>query len=272
MAERLERTLTIQVRGSREDAGDVRLEDFIDELDSVKNALRETERAVTGHDPSLYFRIVAMSHDSPATIVLEADSDLSTEATQRVASVVMRQLTTNLRFLGRKKRAPRTADVPVLESYREMTVPLSKHIAEVTIRAGKHTAIINNTFKETLDRILGPEEVVHGSISGMIEAINIHNTSKFYLYPTVGPRKILGRFGRTLRHAFIGSVGKYVTVYGQLRYKTWDKFPYAITADDIEIHDEEQSGTLGDIKGMAPGLTGDLTTDEFLEKIRNENW
>ena len=267
-----QRQITIQLKGSAVDAGDVRLEDFIEELSSVRAALRETERAVTGQDPFLYFRIADMRHDSPATVTLEAASEtIAQERTAKVANLVVRHFTANLRFLSRKKRVPRTADVAVLESYREMTVPLQKHVAEVIVTAGKHSAVINEKFRETLERVLGPEERAYGSISGTIEAINVHDTTRFTLYPTVGPRKVLGVFKRDLRPKFTTALDKYVTVYGQIRYKTWDKYPYAVMAEDIEIHDES-APTLADIKGMAPGITGDLPSDEFIDRLRDETW
>jgi hypothetical protein len=65
-------------------------------------------------------------------------------------------------------------------------------------------------------------------------------------------------------------VDKYVTVFGRLRYKTWDRYPYAITADDIEVHDVAAT-TLDDLKGIAPHATGNLTTQEFVDRL-NDEW
>jgi hypothetical protein len=266
------RQITIQIQGSLADRGDVRLEDLVEELGTIRNALRETERMLTGSDPSLYFRIVGLSHRSPAIIVLEAASDSTTEErTSQVAGKVVRHFTANLRFLSRKHRPSRTASVPVLESYREMTQPLQKHVTEVIIRAGKHSVVINESFKRTIESVLGPEETAYGSISGTIEAINIHCTNKFHLYPTIGPARISGRFRPRLRSKFTSALDKYVTIYGLLRYKTWDKFPFAVVAEDIEVH-EPPAPTLFDIRGMAPGATGNLTSDEFLDRLRDEHW
>jgi hypothetical protein len=264
--------ITIEVRGSHADGGNVRLEEFIEQLDVIRNALRETERSVTHRDPDLYYRIIDMKHQSPATVVIEAASGREGgTADSQLAGAVVRYFTTNLRFISRKSRAPRTANVPVLETYREMTAPLQKHITEVVIRSGEHSVVINNKFRDAIEHVLGPEESSYGSISGRLEALNLHNTFKFSLYPTVGPSKVTGKFKRKLRTKFTNAIDKYVTVYGLLRYKTWDKFPYAVIAEDIVVHTDPPATTLADLKGMAPAATGDLTSVEFLDQIRNED-
>src|SRR5688572_222760 len=65
------RRIRIQVLGSREDKGHVRLSDFIRHLDLMRNALKQTERQITGEEGSVYWRIIDLSHNSPATVVLE---------------------------------------------------------------------------------------------------------------------------------------------------------------------------------------------------------
>jgi hypothetical protein len=62
---------------------------------------------------------------------------------------------------------------------------------------------------------------------------------------------------------------RYVTVWGKIKYKTWDKFPYAIMADDIEVHDEPRT-VFGALKGIAPNATGDLSSTDYLNALRDE--
>ena len=60
-----------------------------------------------------------------------------------------------------------------------------------------------------------------------------------------------------------------MTVYGRLRYKSWDKYPYAISADDIAVH-ELPGKSLEDLKGIAPEATGSLTSQEFVDRLNDE--
>ena len=152
-----------------------------------------------------------------------------------------------------------------------MTGPSEKRQLEVTIRTGNHSVLINRKFRETLEAIVGEDEYSYGSVSGKIEAINLHDKNRrFQIFPTIGPSRVVGTFRNKDRKNFADAVDKYVTVYGRLRYKTWDKYPYAINADDISVH-EMQAKTLVDLKGMASGATGSLTSQEFVDRF-NSGW
>ena len=267
MANHRDRTITIQL--SAGDMSDnLRLDDFLEEMNTLRTALRETERLVSGKEPSLYFRIKHLQKNSPARVTLEAVSDEKGERSQpQYASYVVRSLTTNLRMIANNKR-PKRVDVPTLESYRDIALPAERRHLEVTNEAGNHSVLINRGFREILDSIVGEDEFSYGSISGTIEAINLHDRKKFWLYPVVGPTRVVGKFRSKERKQYADAVDKYVTVYGRLRYKTWAEHPYAINADKLVIHDKAVP-TLHDLKGMAPNATGDLTSEEFINEIRD---
>jgi hypothetical protein len=270
MAERrADRTITITL-GSQAEGDTLRLDDFLEELETIRTALRETERLLSGKDPTLYFKIARLEKKSPALVMLEAVSNAEDErALPQFANHVVRSFTTNLRLISKKRRLPINIDMPALESYRELTTPTEKHQMEVQIKTGNHSVLINRHFKTVLESVIGKDEISYGSFSGRIEAINLHRTNRFWLYPIVGPSRIIGRFSTKDRKRFTAAVDKYVTVYGRLRYKTWDKHPYAIWANEIEIHDSD-APKLTDLRGIAPDATGELGTQEYIDRLRHE--
>ncbi len=269
MAEHTDRTITIQLLGGASSGDDLRLDDFLEELETVRTALRETERLVSSKEPSLYFKIKRLQKNSPALVELEATTDVHDErAKPQFASYVVRSFTTNLRLIS-KKKLPRTIDMPALASYRELTLPIEKRQLEVRIQAGNHSVLINRNFRNVLEAMIGHDEMSYGSVSGKIEAINLHKKNRFWLYPTVGGKRVRGKFRGKDKKRFKAGVDEYVTVYGRLRYKTWDKFPYAIFADDIQIHDTS-APTLSELKGVCPEATGDLTTQEYVDRLRDD--
>jgi hypothetical protein len=268
MAIHTDRTITIQLSGTR-DRDSLRLDDFLEELQTIRAALRETERLVSGKEPTLHLQITALKKSSPAVVTLEAVSEAHDErALPEYANYVVRSFTANLRLITNRKKLPGKIDMVTLESYREMAAPVEKNRIEVQIKTGNNAVLINRNFKTILEEVMGEDEFAHGSISGKIEAINIHNRNRFWLYPIIGPRRVVGKFKAKDRKRFTAAVDKYVTVYGRLRYKTWDKYPYAIKADDIEIHDESVS--LLDLRGIAPDATGNLTTQEYIDQLRDD--
>ena len=102
-----------------------------------------------------------------------------------------------------------------------------------------------------------------------MEKLNLHNATRFDVFPLIGPKQVACEFPPSLRQAVISAVDKYVCVFGKLRYKRLENFPYAINAEGLEVLPQEDLPTLFDIKGMAPGLTGGRSTAEFLKEIRD---
>src|SRR4051812_10461085 len=68
--------IRIIVEGDSKDKGHVRLNDFLQQLEAVKSALKQTERILAPNEKgAAYYRIVDVSHNSPLTVVLEATSE-----------------------------------------------------------------------------------------------------------------------------------------------------------------------------------------------------
>jgi len=118
------------------------------------------------------------------------------------------------------------------------------------------------------------EEEVRGSISGRVEYINFHGRSHvFNIYPSVGPTKIKCTFPKRLRGTAIDAVNKYVTVLGKIKYKARTQFPLEIDVDEIKIRKHNKIfPKLADLKGIEPDMTGDLSAEDFVRKMRDEEW
>jgi hypothetical protein len=277
--------ITIQLTGSLEDGGDVTLSAFLTQLEALKAALKQTERLVTGEEePTVYYRVVDLSHNSPATIVLEAVSFASRPqiparkkrpAVKRDYShATVNQFFHSLRQIREKRQRPAGADLQILEAYRNLAAPLEKKVSGMKLIDNEESIDIDRSFQNAIDEIIGPDELVEGTISGTLEKLNLHNTTRFDIFPSIGPKQVACDFGPSLRADVIKAVDQYVQVTGKLRYKRLENFPYAINAERIDaLPPEDQLPTLLDLKGMAPDLTGGKSTSEFLEGIRDgESW
>jgi hypothetical protein len=277
----------IELIGALEDGGNVRLGAFIAQLEAVKSALKQTERLVTGDEEStVYYRVVDLRHSSPATVVLEAVSSAVQDGIAPLTPRRIRQRATGdnsnatvSRFFNslkqiRRKEAPPRADLQALESYRNLTSALGKTISGVRIINTHESVQIDDDFRNAIDDIIGPDELVAGSVIGMLERVNLHNTARFDIFPTIGPRQIACDFKASLRNAVIAALDRYVSVRGTLRYKRLEDFPYAINADDIEVlPPSEDLPSVFDLRGMAPDIAAGRTAEEFLRGIRDgENW
>jgi hypothetical protein len=262
--------ITIQLQGSDDDGGHLRLTDLIQQLEAIRTALKHTERLVTGTETrALYYRVIDLSHNSPATVVLEAVLT-NPQLRANIASRTVNSFFRNLRQINDKGRVPSRVDVPTLESYQALGSGLNKNVRHIKLTNDHASIEINEPFQEKVAEIIGPDEIIEGSLTGMLEWLNIHNNiNVFHIYPITGPRKVSCHFTKEWRETVIRGIDKNVTVYGQLRYKMRDNFPYAINVSDIEIHpDESDLPTLASLRGMTVNQTG-LSAADFIRSLRD---
>jgi hypothetical protein len=266
--------ITIQILGAQDDKGNVRLADFIDQLKIIKHALNERERLVSRSElPQIEYKVVDLHH-SEATIVLEAIALNGAHANAPgYVDEVVDGFSAELRAIRREGKLVGEPDVERLETYSRIGERRDNLVAKVRIAVGRKPVTIDQKFKQNITKILGPDEFVEGSISGMLEAVNFHNTNRFTLYPSVGPTRVAGRFDESLRSKVKAGIGNYVTVIGRLKYKQWASFPHGVVAEDVDVHEPDAMlPKLSELRGAFAGVTGDLNSVEFVEQIRNEGW
>jgi hypothetical protein len=263
--------ITVRLEGDAKDAGHLRLTDFIKQLDAIKSALKQTER-VLGHSDktAVYYRIVDLSHSSPATVVLEAVDPIEGHD---LAGTVVETFLDALSTIKDKGEIPAGFDYPAAEAYREIVSPLRKHVSSITLANGHQNISIDRKYEERIKKAIGPDELVEGSITGTLDTVRLHNTTAFEIFPMIGPKKVYCMFPPEMKEQVKSALEHYVRVHGRLRYKRWDKFPYAIDAAELEIYPpDEDLPKLSELRGAIPDLTGGLSEHEFLEKIRKNAW
>ncbi len=267
--------ITIQLVGAFDDHGNVRLADFIDQLGTIQRALNERERLVShSHIPRIEYKVVDLHH-SDATVVLEpvALNPIALSNVTGYIDMVVTGFSDELRSIKRDGLLTDEPDIDRLEAYSRIGERRDNLISKVKIAIGRKPVTIDRVFKQNIHKILGPDEFIQGTISGMLEAVNFHNTNRFTVYPSVGPRKIAGTFDDSLRNKVKEGIGNFVTVIGKLRYKQWSSFPHGVVAEDLDIHEPHSAlPTLSELRGAFAGMTGDKNSVEFIEQIRNESW
>lgn len=265
--------ITLQLQGAINDEGHLRLGELIEQLKLVSAALKQTERLVTKTEERLlYYKVVDLSHSSPVTVVLEA-SPIKPEIKPQIATRTVSTFFRNIRQIGKRGRVPSNVDLPALEAYRDLGALLEKNISNFKIINSNFSVDIDEQFKHRVTEIIGPDELAEGSITGMLEWLNLHNTNIFHIYPVIGPKKVNCNFPQKLRETVISAIDKHIRAFGELRYKQRDNFPYAMSVSDIEIlPTDDELPTLYDLRGIAPHATGDMDSAEFVRSIRDANW
>ncbi|MCX6841288.1 MAG: hypothetical protein NTX53_03250 [candidate division WOR-3 bacterium] len=251
-------------------AGDaVQLEDFLGELDAAKHALIELDKQKSGTGKrTLTYNIVKLSYASPATVVLEA---VPLRYRKGNPAAVVGSYISGMKAI-KAGHIPEELGQDVVLALRRIGKQASRRIGEVVYSSNGESVQVTKGLDAMIEAILGPDEVVQGSMTGMLEMINIHNdANRFTIYPPAGPSRVDCRFRAAQTAKAIQGVGHNVCVKGQLRYKARDRFPYAVDVEDVEIYPpDNELPTLSDLRGAAPDITGNLTVEEFIERLRGD--
>jgi len=177
-----------------------------------------------------------------------------------------------LRLIGEQGAAPKDFDLEMLQTLKGLTKRLEKHLIAMNIsNGGGYHVSVTKEFGARVDLIIGPDEIVEGSVSGTLELINIHNrANKFNIYPSVGPKKVVCHFPDDLLVLAITGINRYINVSGKLKYKKRDRYPYEIDVSHIDIYPPEDNlPKLSDLRGIAPRATGDMTSEDFVRSLRD---
>ena len=276
-------TITVEIVGAESDNRDVRFSELITQLQAVKIALKETEvclrHGVRVFTP-LDYRIIDLTHSSPSRFELQP---ITEKGNRDYANRVLKTFTTELRLIRSRSRLVAKPEINRLIAYDEIGPREKSRVTVVNIALREKSvtrpdravreATVDKKFKQNLETILGPDEITYGAISGRLEYVNVHNTRNFRLYPLIGPRWIRGRFAEELLPEIRKGLNRQVTIFGKLQFKSWDKHPYALVAQTIDVHEpESELPTFNELKGIAPGLTGDIRSSDWVRKIRDEEW
>lgn len=260
--------ITIEMKGMLADEGEVRVEDFVAQIDAFFEALKQTDRIVSKKDkPTVFYRIVDLSHHSPSTVTLAA---FPIDFAEDYSDETVRKFLATLKDIDKKGEAPPEFDYEALEAYKGISKKIDKGLTQLTVSSNGYRCNITQDYSSLIQIIQGPDEVARGSMSGRIEAINFHTPPyRFTLYPIVGPQRVRCNFPTKKKNDAISAIDKYVTVFGIIKYRHKAIYPYEIDIDNIEINPPiDTIPKLADLKGIAPDLTGGLSSEEYIRKMR----
>ena len=261
----------ITMKGDEADDS-LRLGDLVDQLNALKQTLNQIDLALTGQKaPSLYYRIVNITMNSPATFEVEAVS--KTRGPSHGRSVVSR-LDRDLRKVIVGKR-PKDAGLDLMECYRSLALPMRKHVAQVSLQFDEAEPVeIPRNLDMKVEDILGPDQVEEGSVVGSLDMIDVHGQRNFFrVYPIVGPPSIKCQFPNGMLPDAVAGIKHFVRISGKLHYKKMEKFPHLIKVSSIDVLPERSDApTLSGLRGIAVGAYGGLSSSEYVDKVRNGDW
>jgi len=248
----------------------LRIDDFIKKINAVINTMRVTAAHLGLYKESaLYYEIVHLSSSSPAEVVLEAraDDDIASKAT-----IIHGRFVDYYRALERGE-IPLNMSKDEVQAYKDLSSPIGDRIVPFKIQSGDHSV----DTKDGLNKIVSfleqesKEEYEYGSLIGDLEMINLHDQYTFRIYSDIPPYTVFCTFTEDIKEDAINAVNHRVRVHGDIKYPPGARFPKHVQVTSIEILPGDESlPSLSDLHGIAPAITDDQSSEDFIRRIRDE--
>jgi len=143
-------------------------------------------------------------------------------------------------------------------------------VAGIQVTDLERTAEISRLALDNIREITKVRDSAIGSVEGTIETLSIHGRPKFVLYESRTRKAVTCQFTREDWFERIKEVmGKRVMVAGLVRYNMKGE-PLRIELENIRlIRGRADLPTIEELSGSDPQFTGDLSTEEYIKRIRN---
>jgi hypothetical protein len=163
--------------------------------------------------------------------------------------------------------------VVLLQAFQKIGTKLRHHTGLHLTYQNEHLEVTGE-LATAVKELLGEDEIMEESMTGMLEMLNLHGRRKmFRIYPMVGPTKVDCYFPHRLEEKSIMGINRYVNVEGKFKYKRRFPYPYEVRVTGLEIYPNQNTlPSLQELCGIAPNATGGLSSEEFVKRIRDNDW
>lgn len=163
-----------------------------------------------------------------------------------------------------------------LKEMRSVAGALKSHNIEhellVTSDATGQIGRISHPMARQINRMLLKERVSIGSVEGKLELVSLHKGDrKFNVYHSITGKAVRCDLSLALEKEVIDALGRQVIVSGKV-HRNLNGDPVRVAVERLRVLSENrQIPTLDELMGSIPDLTGNLSTEEFIRMIRDDN-
>lgn len=153
-------------------------------------------------------------------------------------------------------------------------------MAEMATKAGMTLAISGNNIvqsitKKTLETAkrfseVGDLETAWGSAEGTIEMVSLRRGIQCNLYDHLTDRKIECRLDEGMFEDIRAALGRRVVATGNLKHDVFGQIRSIRVKHLTVLSDEEELPSIDQMVGIAPGITGGFSTEEYMRRLRDE--
>lgn len=245
--------ITFMLAGAERDDGYVRLSELAECFERLQECLRATERCITGKNPTLTYLMKKLTVGSPAVGTITAKKPRrKLDVRSEVASVFRRTVSDLQR--GERRRNP-VLDHDAYGTYRKLGEIIQKSDEKARPRLVLDGTVVTHEYLVSADKALEFQESSIGSISGVLEKIDVHGKNNFAIFPPIYSQQVSCTFHDDLLPKVQAALKSAVTVFGTLHYVADRFLPVKVDVNDLEVHPlAECLPKLTDMAGRLPHL------------------
>jgi hypothetical protein len=259
------------------DEGPIKFEGLVHALAQSLHMLRDVDRAVSGRSGGAVEWTVAdlgMNSPSPVAVVVgEPKRKRIGEADERIAERVSAGWVNALAVAERGEVLPPHLSDIGLKHLRDLAANLGNgkggpHF-EATYVERETSAEVSQTAAANVKRLLVPKSKAIGSVIGRLEVVSLHEGYRFMVYDDVTKRAVRCTFPPEDLDEIKSALGARVRVAGIIHRNAKGQ-PLRVDQPRLTVLPTEGDlPTTDEYVGVDPDFTGDLSTDEYVRRLRD---
>ena len=229
------------MEGMATDKQHIRLEDFLCELKALQDALNCIDREVNGRE-TLYYRVVDLTHSSPATVRLEMvlrEPFRKPTLRQKYANsvdFVHDRFFESLNAIRFKNERIENTREETIEAFSDLVSGLGSAFASGAIYNSAANIPLDAGLLDNINSQTKSGFKSNGSITGDLLAISFAKGNRFYIYPQIGPTSVACHFNdnEQMEKKARSCIKKRVRVFGEKFFRPSTGLPFKVIVQKIE--------------------------------------
>lgn len=256
--------------------GEIALSSFVGILSKASQILSGLDSAISERPKGALRWYVADLEIGSAVAVVESRPATSEIDAERIGTMVGRNFVDGLAVIERDVDLPPyfseqdLGRVRTIANYLKRTASPALEVAQLN---GKTEPLAETTVYPGVSAKVGqilraPFQSI-GSVAGQLEMVSLHRTPTFNVYDVVTHKAVSCRFDLVHLEEIKAALGQRVIVQG-IVHRNAKGDPVRIEKPDLRVlAPDAELPRVADLIGLVPDLTGSLSAEEYVRKLRN---
>ncbi|HEX5245513.1 MAG TPA: hypothetical protein VFW41_00135 [Gaiellaceae bacterium] len=256
--------------------GQITLASFVGILTRANLILSGLDSAISENPKGALEWYIADLKVGSAEAIIESRAIAPEVDAERLGTMVSANFVSGLDVIEREAQMPpyfSDQDLGRVKAIAKLLKRTDSEGLEAAHLNGSTTPLEQTTVRqdaaEKVALILRPQFKGVGSVVGKLEVISVHGPAKFNVYDVLTKKAVSCRFEREKQDEIAAALGRRVVVTG-IVHRNAHGDPVKVEKPELRIlPDGIEPPSARDLIGLVPDMTGALSAEEYIRKLRN---